>query len=1463
MVRKLLMRVLAVLAALDLVFIPAVEAWDIWGLIYGIVILATAALIFASSFSKRRWPAVMSALLGAAGSVGLMTALAVENGAGNLFDDSERLLIPGAWAALCIYLLALLCAICLPKKRGKNKKDTKKAASVFCPRCGTKLTEKAVFCKNCGYRLSPPEDDGQDKKNIPIKKGRGTGKKATAVFILVLFLLSGFGLAASTGVIEVPFLADLGKEDLDQTEFGQLTGKFSNVRVTDGDSAILAAQDAAGILGLENAADELTVKNITSTDAGNFYRLQQMYQGIPVYGRTFVVAADADGNTRSLTFNASDMSGLATEPSVTQEQAEAGIREYIRDNYSEINADELETGELSEEKLAVYNLDDKENPVLVYVLNVSADGASAEVLVNAQSGEVVLFNGLVESLQTEFTYPGQIEGEEKTFIAEKTDQGNSMVYESRTGTRITVNIPLDGHDYDWYYDENHSVVTWKDGEEPDRSAVDAMTNITAAYNFYLTNFSRDSFTGEGEDVNVYVHASGLKMWDGSTTERSDNAFYWPSPNGSVIAFNPCYDENGNLINEFSTEIDAATHEYTHGVVRYTSTLSNMNTNDMPSGINEAFSDIMGYCVEAETQRTEENPEPRMDWKSVVRCSYPGGENSSGQAYHVRDYYQGMGEHQSSTIISYAAYLMNTGIKGKGERLTNDEIADLWYTANLIFPSDCTFNTVRECVTAAGKILLLSDSKMECIYAAFDKVGIKGREETKATYSTETELTVFDREGMRYDDYTVNISGKQKSGFLGLFRKDYSREIEADSEDPVMLDLPEGEYTITLKDNADSERTVEKSAEVRKNGKNTELEVQTNFGMDYTVSDSARMSVYDINSVLYGDYTVNITGVRNNEQGNPENYTDSMEVTNPEPVWLGLTEGKYTIELRDRLDPAKTKTVTVRVREQALSGEIKVQTDFGQRAGAFDPANVPAGAAEKDGHYYYIYRFEGDVNSWDDAEEFCETKGGYLATATSQQENEFLFSLLSANNYGSAFFGLTDPGDGNWKWENDERFGYTDWAPGEPGFSGGRYGIISQDKNGEWSTSDFSYGMDLSGIGFICEWGEFERADAEITVTGTRRTTSDERDIVVVLDKSGSMDGEPMDETIEATQKFISTVLEEDASIGVVAYSDQAGVVNDFSMNADVLHTSVDAVSSGGGTNMEDGLATAYEMLRSSNAEKRIIVLMSDGMPNAGKVGEELTQYAEQLRQEDIYIYTLGFFSSLDDGQRAEAQSLLEGIASEGCHYEVDSAENLVFFFHDIADQINGQKYIYIRIACPVDVKVTYNGETLDSDGDSLNTRTDFGTLSFEEPEEGEPGDTPDTQEQGTEEDNRIKILRLKDGVKYDVQIDGTGKGRMDYTIGFMDDSGEYTDFREFEEIRITEDTKIDTVADSEKDTVLNVDEDGDGRYDLRYRAGINEKGKIVDHTFVIYIAAGAAGVVIILIMVLAVRMRKKHRDTMK
>ena len=269
------------------------------------------------------------------------------------------------------------------------------------------------------------------------------------------------------------------------------------------------------------------------------------------------------------------------------------------------------------------------------------------------------------------------------------------------------------------------------------------------------------------------------------------------------------------------------------------------------------------------------------------------------------------------------------------------------------------------------------------------------------------------------------------------------------------------------------------------------------------------------------------------------------------------------------------------------------------------------------------------------------------------------------------------------------------------------------------------------------------------------------------------------------------------------------------------------------------------MLSSSNAKKKIIVLMSDGEPNDGKEGDSLIDYADEIKNDGIIIYTLGFFESLGS-YKSSAQILMEDIASDGCHYEVAGADDLVFFFEDMADQINGQKYIYIRIACPLDVSVTYNEETLCSNEDELRLRTDFGTLTFEK------------NEDETDNDDRIKVLRLKEGVDYDVEIVGTGHGIMDYTIGFMDENGDYSDFRRFENIKITRRTKIDTVASVSDESVLKIDEDGDGKYDLKLRATENGYGEEVDNSIVLYVIAGGSAVLLLLIIILV--SKKKHRN---
>lgn len=363
-----------------------------------------------------------------------------------------------------------------------------------------------------------------------------------------------------------------------------------------------------------------------------------------------------------------------------------------------------------------------------------------------------------------------------------------------------------------------------------------------------------------------------------------------------------------------------------------------------------------------------------------------------------------------------------------------------------------------------------------------------------------------------------------------------------------------------------------------------------------------------------------------------------------------------------------------------------------------------------------------------------------------------------------------------------------------------------------------------------------------------RTTSDERDIVLVLDTSGSMSGTPMAETKKASVNFIETILKQDASIGIVTYDSSATCVSDFSVNEQVLKSAVSSIYDGGMTNMDAGLSTARSMLQNSNAKKKIIVLMSDGIPNEGRVDDSLIAFADEIKNDDILIYTLGFFEDLGS-DKSTAQQLMEQIASDGCHYEVASADDLVFFFGDIADQINGTRYIYVRIACPVDVTVTHKGETLCSAEDDLNVRTDFGTLTFEDNE----------NVTNANEDDRIKVLRLKEGADYDIQITGTGHGLMDYTIGFMDENGDYNDFRRFENVKITRRTTIDTVAAVSKTSVLNIDENGDGKYDLKLRAEENGYGEEVDDSVMVYAAIGGGAFLLLVIVVLIVRKNRKKR----
>lgn len=112
----------------------------------------------------------------------------------------------------------------------------------------------------------------------------------------------------------------------------------------------------------------------------------------------------------------------------------------------------------------------------------------------------------------------------------------------------------------------------------------------------------------------------------------------------------------------------------------------------------------------------------------------------------------------------------------------------------------------------------------------------------------------------------------------------------------------------------------------------------------------------------------------------------------------------------------------------------------------------------------VYQRIDTFLAWTDAKSACEEEGGYLATITTNAENNFVLNklLADASSYTMYKFGLTDEKvEGTWKWVVNESYRFNNWYPGQP--NGGDYAAISQ-SDGQWHDVDNDYSS-----GYICEW----------------------------------------------------------------------------------------------------------------------------------------------------------------------------------------------------------------------------------------------------------------------------------------------------------------------------------------------------------------------------------------------------------
>ncbi len=144
---------------------------------------------------------------------------------------------------------------------------------------------------------------------------------------------------------------------------------------------------------------------------------------------------------------------------------------------------------------------------------------------------------------------------------------------------------------------------------------------------------------------------------------------------------------------------------------------------------------------------------------------------------------------------------------------------------------------------------------------------------------------------------------------------------------------------------------------------------------------------------------------------------------------------------------------------------------------------------------------------------------------------------------------------------------------------------------------------------------------------TETIDSEGIDIMLAVDVSGSMLAEDFKPNrIEAAKKVAADFIDQRPTdrIGLVIFSGESFTQCPVTIDHAVLKEQLAGIESGvlvDGTAIGDGLATAVDRLRNTKGKSRIIILLTDGVNNKGKIGPDLA--LEVAKTYKVRVYTIG------------------------------------------------------------------------------------------------------------------------------------------------------------------------------------------------------------------------------------------------
>ncbi len=173
----------------------------------------------------------------------------------------------------------------------------------------------------------------------------------------------------------------------------------------------------------------------------------------------------------------------------------------------------------------------------------------------------------------------------------------------------------------------------------------------------------------------------------------------------------------------------------------------------------------------------------------------------------------------------------------------------------------------------------------------------------------------------------------------------------------------------------------------------------------------------------------------------------------------------------------------------------------------------------------------------------------------------------------------------------------------------------------------------------------------------------ERDIVLVVDRSGSMIGQKFNELVNAINIFVTTLdsTPVDEQVGLASYNNRASEDVELTGNLAEISNTMASLPVGGFTSISRGMQAGTNLMDRSRGRdfvERTLIVMTDGRHNRGP---EPAGVARRLADDGVKIHTITFGADADQPRMIDVANI-----GDGRHFHAENGDQLADIYREIA-----------------------------------------------------------------------------------------------------------------------------------------------------------------------------------------------------